>query len=108
MESKFKIGDRVFIPKVNSYATVIGNEDINPVWDEPSLHLRSDDGFEFYCLESNYTHVDSTAFLTELQALLRKYQAEIQGDFIEVWMGDTNITYGYCRLTPDNIFDYEK
>lgn len=48
------------------------------------------------------------AFLMELQNLLRKYDAEIQGDGLEMWVGNTNITYKHNRLTLDNIFDYEK
>lgn len=124
MESKFRKGDKVFIPKVNTYATVIDNEDISIVWNEPSLHLRSDDGFDFFCLESNCTHPDpTTAFLTELQHLLRKWNARIDAwhtdkTKLSIDIGDventTSLEYinrgsgAFTSITPDNIFDYDK
>lgn len=109
--SKFKQGDRVFIPKGNIYATVIDNKDISSAWNEPLLFLRRDDGFKFYCLESNCTHPDiTTAFLTELQNLLRKYEAVICGSPTEnvfILIGENKIKCSDSWIGSENIFDYE-
>ena len=57
-----------------------------------------------------------TAFLRELQALLRKYDAEI-GDSgitrlegVEIAFGDDTpcVRYKHCTLNADNIMDFDK
>lgn len=57
-----------------------------------------------------------TAFLTELQALLRKYDArigdsgiyEIEG--VEITFGDDTprVRYGHSTITADNVMDFDK
>lgn len=61
-----------------------------------------------------YLDDPTTAFLTELQNLLRKWNARItvfplqDSDYeLLVNVGDTELTFK-TDLTPDNIFDYEK
>lgn len=125
-ETKFKVGDRVLCTDNGNYGNVtfvdtsqVGEYD-GEIWYEVSF----DNGEETWLTaeQLELTSVDKkTAFLTELKALLEKYDAKINvcvRDWDEVYMefilGDSKnevyIDYSkpYVYLTPENIFDYDE
>lgn len=113
MQPKFKQGDKVRNKDYGDYGTIISIEGNAAIID-----YGYDDGYfttDFDDLElvERPAPIDpTTAFLTELQNLLRKYNAEIYGDYIDecvgIVIGNKDIRYSNMSLTPDNIFDYEK
>lgn len=115
--SKFKQGDRVQNKDTGDYGIIISTDGdtaiVNYGWDEGHLSI----GFKDLVLNEPPTSIDpTTAFLTELQALMRKYDVKEIGlnSISDIWscyyitIGDKKIKYETESLTPDNIFDYEK
>lgn len=135
-EQKFKVGDRVRyngsdeggswieVQVDNTFEGTLvkkwnDSEDEWVVkWDLNPVEVEYSDSF---VLISRPSDDPKTAFLTELKELLTKYNAEIfayQPDFEEVtlafYIGDDAIEYGSgedtseVKVTPSNIFDYDK
>lgn len=117
-KNEFKIGDTVRFKGKKKIHTITGINEYgqykvsgHPTWFLSAEHL-----------EHAETPDRKTAFLSELQALLRKYDATIYGglsethndDVIFVSIGDDDIAYRngcgeeYANITPDNIMDFDK
>lgn len=113
MEPKFKQRDRVRYINPNIYDGDIRGyvAEFVKCTNEHSIIIVN--GREYPVPNSCLEPIDpTTAFLTELQALMRKYEAIICGSpdrnmFILVGEND-KIELSDCYLSQSNIFDYEK
>lgn len=129
-ESKFKVGDRVMCTDDGKLGVVTLVDIDEGKYVCNGYEVRFDDGYEEWLMADMLELSDEppydpkTAFLTELQALLRKYDAVIN----VVWDDDGSQTptidleIQFCgdtraivfedaleyTITADNIMDYEK
>lgn len=116
------VGDWIYIPAINEKGKVIGVY-ADKEWNESGYHVRMQDGRELKVLESNCKladYIPKTAFLTEMQALLKRYNAYIfpcgyEVDGLSIVINDKyEIHYNMYEwstmhdLSADNIFNYEK
>lgn len=143
-EQNFKVGDKVRTKRSHTII-LCGYEGIIAIGDEGIVRDMAEDTLDVYfpehgvILTSKFSDVElvtpldrRTAFLRELQALLRKYDAEISYDTqcekFEIYFCDgfkivDNIFYplqypefvdyeddyiGYLNLDADNIMDFVK
>ena len=131
-EHNFKVGDKVAVKRsytliANGYENIIPMGEVGIVENVDGEELLVDFPGYFCALTLNIADVEPiqpldrrTAFLTELQALLRKYDAHIEpcGDEIEglsIVLKDNEEVYYKMgefspmrNLTADNIMDFDK
>lgn len=133
-KNELNIGDKVVAKRyydidVNGYSTTIPIGEvgvIEDVYDEELLVSFSNYGVTLIRPTAEFEPIQPldrrTAFLTELQALLRKYDATIYGglsethndDVIFVSIGNDDIAYRngygeeYANITADNIMNFNK
>lgn len=114
-KNEFKIGDKVRVKSTDIEDIVIDVCNGN-------VFLKESGYWNMKTLELVEQLDRKTAFLTELQALLRKYDATIYGglsethndDVIFVSVGDDDIAYRngygeeYANITADNIMEFGK
>lgn len=116
MEKKFKKGDFVWNHIQDRLATIVAYHEKQDTYELDNGFMADEEDLEPLDKEDV-----RDGFLNELQCLLVKYNAEIfayQSDFEEVTLafniGDDTIEYGYrkgdnaVKITPLNIFDYDK
>lgn len=121
----FKIGDRVRdVSVTRRFGTITS---VNHYGDPDCLVVLFDDDEEGVCYVKDLEIFPDpkTAFLTEMQSLLRKYDAKIHvwagddGDKVLIFELKDNIDICYPNewlndykfefpITPDNIFNYDK
>lgn len=114
MQPKFKQGDNVRVKDPNIYNGAFRDSHVAEIVRRAGYYsMIKANGKEYFvpncCLEPISP---TTGFLTELQTLLRKYEAIICGSpdrnmFILVGEND-KIELSDCYLSQSNIFDYEK
>lgn len=120
MQPKFKQGDLVRLNHHNEpHIGVVMKTDGRLLSIDVFLSHRISTIRDYECVEPISP---TTAFLTELQNLLRKYDARIfatenldishkkLGDIVGFYIGDDIEVFPttFSTITPDNIFDYEK
>ena len=121
-EHNFKVGDRVICTDDGNLGTITFVDIDEGKGLNSGYEVKFDDGSEDWIMADMLTLSDEppydrkTAFLRELQALLRKYDARIEPYFsvcadipsIDLYLGNDCVESWDRPVTADNIMDFDK